>query len=78
MAPLLEAMGKDLRKLTTQVVPELLSKPEAQIRESTLALEDSLERWPAKVQEARELMDALLTSSKRRSAALDALLEALP
>lgn len=77
MAPLMEAMRKNIEQTMTQLVPDILAKPEARVRRSTLNLEKSLAEWPDKVREAKERLDNQLDSARARTAALKAWSEAL-
>ena len=77
MAPLRDALLKQIQLVRTQVVPEIMAKPNARVEQSTLALEAALAEFPKKLKEADEIMSGLLESSKSRTAALEVWLESL-
>lgn len=77
LAPLMEAMQKQIQLMQTQVVPNLLAEPKARTREAVLSLEQSLAELPVKIAEAERLQEDSLRSARARTAALRRWREAL-
>ncbi len=78
MAPLMEAMSKDIDAMMTQFVPALMAGPSARTRESGLRLERSLAEYPERARVADEKRQEQLKAARRRTAALRRWLEELP
>lgn len=77
LAPLRDAMQKQIEAMQTQVVPDLLAETTAQARRSLLSLEESLAKFPERLRDAEAQMDAVLAAAQGRTASLRCLLEAL-
>jgi hypothetical protein len=77
MKPIMEAMQKQVRSVMTEVTPNLLAGPEAQIRKSTLSFESSLAKFDTKQAEAEAGLESMIASLRLRTAALEKWLEAL-
>jgi hypothetical protein len=68
--PLFEAMQKTIEEMMSSFVPNLISGPEAMIRKSVFALEESIEKFPEEVREAEEKTKNGLELARNRTAAL--------
>ena len=77
MKPLFNAVQANSRALTSDVFPSLMAGPAAEVRRSVLALEKSLAEWPQKSDEAEAKRQANLARVRRRTAALQAWLDAV-
>lgn len=72
-----ELMVKHFQEVRTQVVPAILAGPDAQLRESTLKLEKSIEDLPAKLAARAEEHQQDLAQAKQRTQLLQEWLQEL-
>lgn len=72
-----DAMMSGMQQVSQVSMEEVMAGPDQQVRESTLALEKSLEDLPEKMAVAEERWEALLASTRRRTRALESWLESL-